>query len=161
GFSCTGFWRVAIWRQAPFLMTLNQLIRWIGYRNCCKIGLMRLCPCRITTSKAVGISSCAIVFAVLIFAAARLGGNGRTNVASARQGAIAIADSEFGRYTADQVIDGQWVHPNERPEKNRWQSGQGKVEPHWLWIRFKQPARIESAVIHPADTNNCPQVMIG
>jgi Bacterial alpha-L-rhamnosidase 6 hairpin glycosidase domain len=122
---------------------------------------MRLCPCRITTSKAVGISSCAIVFAVLIFAAARLGGNGRTNVASARQGAIAIADSEFGRYTADQVIDGEWVHPNERPEKNRWHSGQGKAEPHWIWIRFKQPARIERAVIHPADTNNCPQVMIG
>jgi hypothetical protein len=111
--------------------------------------------------KAVGIPSCAFVIAVLVIAAARLGGNGRTNVASARQGAVAIADSEFGRYTADQVIDGQWVRPNERPEKNRWHSSQGNSEPHWVWIRFKQLARIEMAVIHPADTNICPRVMIG
>jgi len=114
-----------------------------------------------TMPKAVGIASCAIVIAVLIFAGARFGGNGRKNVASAREGAVAIADSEFGRYTAHQVIDGQWVRPNERPEKNRWHSSQGNAVPHWIWIRFKQSARIESAVIHPADTNNCPHVMIG
>jgi hypothetical protein len=87
--------------------------------------------------------------------------NYRTNVASARAGAVAIADSEFGRYTAEQAIDGQWVRPNERPEKNRWHSSQGKAEPHWLWIRFKQPARIERAVIHPADTRAYPTAMVG
>jgi hypothetical protein len=112
-------------------------------------------------SKAVGIASCAIVIAVLIIAGARLRGNGRKNVASAREGAVATADSEFGRYTADQVIDGQWVRPNERPEKNQWHSGPGNPGPHWIWIRFKQPAQIERAVIHPADTNNCPLAMIG
>jgi hypothetical protein len=125
------------------------------------MGLMRLCPCRITMSKAVGILSCAIVIAVLVIAGTRLGVNSRTNVASARQGAVAIADSEFGRYTAVQVIDGQWVRPNERPEKNRWHSSQDNSGPHWVWIRFKQPARIDRAVIHPAATNNCPLVMIG
>ena len=145
---------------------------------------MRLCLCRITISKTVGIASCAIVIAVLVIAGACLGGNGSTNVASARQGAVAIADSEFGRYTADQLIDGKWVRPNERPEKNRWHSSatrtgqgatrdpsvrgdarptatEGQADPHWVWIRFKQPARIERAVIHPADTNNRPLAMIG
>jgi hypothetical protein len=111
-------------------------------------------------SKAVGIASCALVLAVLMIAG-RLGGNAGTNVASARAGAVAIADSEFGRYTADQVIDGQWVRPNDRPEKNRWHSSHGNTQPHWIWIRFKQPARINKVVIHPADTNNCPQAMVG
>jgi hypothetical protein len=120
---------------------------------------MRLCLCRITTS--VGIVSCAIVLAVLVIAGARLAGNDRTNVASAKNGALAIADSEFGRYTAEQVIDGQWVRPNERPEKNRWHSNAGNSGPHWIWIRFKQPARIEKAIIHAADLNNCPLTMIG
>jgi hypothetical protein len=112
-------------------------------------------------SKAVGIVSCAIVLAVLISAGTFLSRNARTNVASARNGAVAIADSEFGNYTADQVIDSQWVRPNERPEKNRWHSKREKPEPHWIWIRFKQPARIENAVIHPADTRNYPTAVIG
>jgi len=117
---------------------------------------MRLCLCRITTSKAVGIAVCAVAVAALWFA-----NNDYTNIASAKQGAEAIADSEFGRYTADQVIDGEWVRPNKRPENNRWHSAQGKAGPHWVWIRFKQPARIEKAIIHPADTNNLPLAMIG
>ena len=117
---------------------------------------MRLFLCRKTLSRALGLVVCAVVVAVLWLAR-----NDRTNVASAKQGAVAIADSEFGRYTADQVIDGQWVRPNERPEKNRWHSSQGKAEPHWIWIRFKQPARIERAVIQPADTRDYPTAMVG
>jgi hypothetical protein len=83
------------------------------------------------------------------------------NVASASNGAVAIADSEFGRYTAEQVIDGQWVQANERPQKNRWHSGTGKAHPHWVWIRFRQAARIEKVVIHAADANNYPTAFVG
>jgi hypothetical protein len=128
---------------------------------------MRLCLCRITTSKAVGILSCAIVLAVLLIAGKRWSNRREMNVASARNGAVAIADSEFGRYTADLVIDGECVGPNDRPEKNRWrptrtgQDTEGSADPHWVWIRFKQAARIEKAVIHPASTNDGPLTMVG
>src|SRR5205814_458185 len=104
---------------------------------------------------------CALVLAVLVITGTRLGSNAGVNVASAKRGAVAIADSEFGRYTADNAIDGQWVRPGERPEKNRWHSSQGNSQPHWIWIRFKQSARIEKVIIHPADTNNCPQAIVG
>ena len=45
--------------------------------------------------------------------------------------------------TAGQVIDGEWVQPHQAPEKNRWHSSGGKSYPHWVWIRFRQAARIE------------------
>lgn len=86
---------------------------------------------------------------------------GRTNVASTKQGAVAIADSDFGLYTASLAIDNQWLRPSERPEKNRWHSGQGKSHPHWLWIQFKQPAAIQRAVIHLADAHDYPVAMVG
>jgi hypothetical protein len=112
-------------------------------------------------SRAIGIAVCAVVLTVLLTAGALLVRNNCTNVASAREGAVAIADSDFGRFTADRVIDGQWVRPSDFPEKNRWHSSPGKAGPHWVWIRFKQPARIEKAIIHPADTNNLPLAMVG
>ena len=64
------------------------------------------------------------------------------DVAAAREGAIAIADSELANFTANLAIDGKAVGPGDAPEANRWHAGLGKPHPHWLWIRFRQPARI-------------------
>jgi F5/8 type C domain len=122
---------------------------------------MRQFLCRITMSRAFRLTVCAGLFATLVAAAILASRTAKTNVASAKQGAVAIADSEFGRYTADQLIDGEWVRAGEPAEKNRWHSGQVKSYPHWIWIRFKQPAKIHRAVFHPADGQNYPIAMIG
>jgi hypothetical protein len=83
------------------------------------------------------------------------------NVASAREGAVAIADSELGRYTAGSAIDGSLVPPKLKSDPNPWQSGVGHPHPHWAWIRFRQPARIDRVVIHRASAENYPIEMIG
>jgi len=123
--------------------------------------LMRQFLCGVTTSRAIGIAVFVVVLAALIVAGTSRGKSSRTNVASAKQGAVAIADSELGHFAADQAIDGEWVAPDERPEKNRWHSGRGKSPPHWVWIRFKQPARIDKVILHPADRHDYPEAMIG
>ncbi len=112
-------------------------------------------------SRAVGTALCAGLLAALLAAGGCGRKNGSTNVASKKLGAVAVADSEFGTYTAEQLIDGQWVRAQERAEKNRWHSGKGKPGPHWIWIRFRERARIGRVVIHPADLNNYPTAFVG
>src|SRR5438874_1227785 len=60
------------------------------------------------------------------------------NVAAAEQGAVAIADSEFGGYSADRVIDGTTVGPKDAWDVNRWHSAPAKAYPHWIWIRLRE-----------------------
>src|ERR1700704_1827366 len=69
------------------------------------------------------------------------------NVGSSYEGAIAIADSAFGRYGADQAIDGRMPGAGRPQDGNLWHSGLSKAHPHWVWIRFKDRARIEEVVI--------------
>ena len=83
------------------------------------------------------------------------------NVAGAGEGAVAIADSEFGSFTASLAIDGKAVGPGDAPDANRWHAAPGKPHPHWLWIRFRQPARITKAVIHRADILDYPVDLVG
>jgi hypothetical protein len=83
------------------------------------------------------------------------------NVAAAREGAIAIADSEFGNFAASLAIDGKAVGPADAPDANRWHAALGKPHPHWLWIRFGQPARITKVVIHRADILDYPADLVG
>jgi hypothetical protein len=112
-------------------------------------------------SRIISAALCAGLFAALLAAGGWRRGSGTINVASEKLGAVAIADSEFGRYTAEQVIDGDWVRPHEPPQKNHWQSGAGKSHPHWVWIRFRKAARIEKVVLHPADLKNYPAALLG
>src|SRR5262245_7816306 len=46
------------------------------------------------------------------------------NVAAAKEGAIAIADSEFGKYSAAEAIDGTVPGPGDSREANRWHSAE-------------------------------------
>jgi hypothetical protein len=83
------------------------------------------------------------------------------NVALASAGAAAIADSSYGGHGAAFVNDGKWIGPGDRPESNRWHGALGKPHPHWVWIRFRQPARITAAAIHRADIVDYPVDMVG
>lgn len=83
------------------------------------------------------------------------------NVALASAGAVAIADSSYGGHVASFVNDGKWIGPGDRPESNRWHGALGKPHPHWVWIRFRQSARIAAAVIHRADIVDYPVDVVG
>ncbi len=83
------------------------------------------------------------------------------NVAGEREGAVAIADSEFGNFTANRAIDGKAVGPGDAPDANRWCAVLDKPHPHWLWIRFRQSARITKVVIHRADILDYPVDFVG
>jgi hypothetical protein len=106
----------------------------------------------------------------LIRALALLGGCGRAivawgsqpvesagmNVALASAGAVAISDSDYGGFIASMANDGNWIGPGDKPDANRWHGALGKPHPHWVWIRFRQPARITQAVLHRADIVDYP-----
>ena len=83
------------------------------------------------------------------------------NVAAAKQGTVAIADSSYAKFSADQAIDGQIPGPNEPPDINRWHSGLDKPHPHWIWLRFRERARIEKIIIHRADLEDYPVDFVG
>jgi hypothetical protein len=83
------------------------------------------------------------------------------NVAAADAGALAIADSEYGSNIAGRAIDGTRCDSNTGPECNRWHAAIEKLHPHWLWIRFRQPARISKVVIHRADLVDYPVELVG
>ncbi|HPO12389.1 MAG TPA: discoidin domain-containing protein [Candidatus Hydrogenedentes bacterium] len=85
------------------------------------------------------------------------------NVALSKEGAVAVADSEYltspyreGGEVAVYVNDGKWVGKRDKPESNRWHSAVAKPHPHWVWIKFRQPARITRVVIHRADVKVYP-----
>ena len=47
------------------------------------------------------------------------------------------------------------------PEGRRWHSAPGRPEPHWLWIQFRERARIEKIVMHQADPKAYPVSFVG
>jgi hypothetical protein len=78
-----------------------------------------------------------------------------TNVASAANGAKAMADSEFsgsqfdkdGVAPASRLIDGVIGKEPVSGEVNRWHSALAKPHPHWACIKFAGPARIHKVVL--------------
>ena len=78
------------------------------------------------------------------------------NVALASNGAIAICDSVYRNFAAANSIDGKWIGPGDPPDLNRTSFGINRPHPHWVWIRFRQPARISRVVIHRADVVDYP-----
>jgi hypothetical protein len=95
------------------------------------------------------------------------------NVALATEGAVAVADSEFlgdayyhragGRTKF--VNDGIRMVPGDDTsvptgaavaDTDRWVPSVSKPHPHWVWIRFRQPARISRVVVHRADIADYP-----
>jgi hypothetical protein len=77
------------------------------------------------------------------------------NVASAELGAAALADTEdfvesgyIERKTGQIkfINDGETVASSSGA--GRWFSVPGAPHPHWVWVRFRQPARIHKVVLH-------------
>jgi len=89
------------------------------------------------------------------------GAVGTTNVALSSEGCTAVADSVYAGDVAANAIDGRWIGPGDFPASNRWHAALGKPHPHWLWLRFRQPARISRVVIHRADILDYPVDMVG
>ena len=99
-----------------------------------------------------------LLISVFLAAGIALPAVAKRNVALASEGAVAVADSEFthspyreGGELAGYVNDGKWLGRGDPPEANRWHAAPWKPHPHWVWIRFRQPARITRVVIHRAD----------
>ncbi len=77
------------------------------------------------------------------------------NVALASNGATITADSEWhgspfdpgGVAPASRLIDGIIRGSNNPPEFNRWHADLSAPHPHWVWIRFARPARIDKMVL--------------
>jgi len=83
------------------------------------------------------------------------------NFALSSEGAVAVADSEYAHFSARSAIDGTWIGPGEPSDRNRWHSALEKAHPHWVWIRFRQPAVISKVVIHRADIVGHPVDFVG
>jgi len=84
-----------------------------------------------------------------------------TNTALSSEGCTAVADSVYGGDVAANAIDGKWITSNENAGANRWHSALEKPHPHWIWLRFRQPATISRVVIHRADIADYPVDMVG
>jgi hypothetical protein len=85
------------------------------------------------------------------------------DVALASEGAVAAADSlyrEDPQFGAANAIDGKWIGPGDDPAKNRCSFGD-VPHPHWLWIRFRQPARISRMLVHRAHDIDYPVDFVG
>ncbi len=87
------------------------------------------------------------------------------NVALASQGAVAVADSVYREgqdkaFAVGNAIDGKWIGPGDYPGNNRCSFGD-LPHPHWLWIRFRQPARISRVVLHRAHDIDYPVDFVG
>jgi hypothetical protein len=50
------------------------------------------------------------------------------------------------------LIDGV-INP---PSLKRWHSDTGKPHPHWLWLHFTQPFKVQKIVLYPSDQNCFP-----
>lgn len=83
------------------------------------------------------------------------------NVALSSNGAVAIADSEYGAQVAANAVDGKWVGPSDPPDSNRWHSSLSRGHPHWIWVRFREPAQISRVVIRRADLSAYPVDFVG
>ena len=78
------------------------------------------------------------------------------NVALSSNGAVAIADSEYGNQGAANAIDGKWIGPSDAADANRWHAAVGKDHPHWVWVKFREPARISQVIIRRTDLSGYP-----
>ena len=85
----------------------------------------------------------------------------RKNVALASAGGVAISDSDYGGHTARFANDGHWAGPGGNPGTNRWHAALGKPHPHWVWIRFRQPAQIDQMILRRADLADYPVDFVG
>lgn len=83
------------------------------------------------------------------------------NVARASNGTVAVADSVYSSDLPDKAIDGKRLAPGEFSGSNRWHAALETPHPHWLWLKFRQPARISRVVIHRADTLGQPVDFVG
>ncbi len=90
------------------------------------------------------------------------------NVALASEGAVAVADSEYAGSvyqrpggTARQINDGLWGRPGDSRSSNRWVASISDPHPHWVWIRFRKPARISRVVLHGVDLTTHPVDFVG
>ena len=83
------------------------------------------------------------------------------NVALGSNGAVAIADSEYGTQNAANAIDGKWVGPADPPDANRWHAAVSKDHPHWIWVKFREPARISRVVVRRTDLSGYPVDFVG
>jgi hypothetical protein len=84
-----------------------------------------------------------------------------TNVALASNGCVAVADSVYSGDIPGKAIDGKWLAPGEFSGDNRWHAALEKPHPHWLWLKFRQPAIISRVVIHRADIVGYPVDFVG
>ena len=85
------------------------------------------------------------------------------NVALASEGAVVVADSEYAGSVyqrpggpATHINDGLWIGSGDAPPSNRWVASISDPHPHWVWIRFRQPARISRVVLHCVDQSDYP-----
>ncbi len=90
------------------------------------------------------------------------------NVALASVGAVAVADSEYAGSvyqrpggTVRQINDGVWPEPGKSSPSNRWVASISDPHPHWVWIRFRKPARITRVVLHGVDLTTPPVDFVG
>lgn len=99
--------------------------------------------------------------ALLLFILALASGTCAENVALSSSGAIAIADSEYGNQGAANAIDGKWVGPSDAPDDNRWHAALGKDHPHWVWVKFREPAEITRVIVRRTDLSGYPVDFVG
>jgi len=84
-----------------------------------------------------------------------------TNVALASEGCAAVADSVYSGDVPGKAIDGIWLGPGDFAGSNRWHAALEKPHPHWLWLKFRQPARVSRVVIHRGGIEDYPIDLVG
>jgi len=84
-----------------------------------------------------------------------------TNLALASEGCLAVADSIYDGDVPGKAIDWIWLGPGDFSGSNRWHSALEKPHPHWMWLRFPQPASISRVIIHRADILGYPIDFVG
>ena len=107
------------------------------------------------------VLACSVTLLVAGFVCVESRAAGSTNVALSSEGCTAIADSVYAGDAAAKAIDGKWIGPGDFSGSNRWHAALGKPHPHWVWLRFRQPARISRVVIHRADILDYPVDLVG
>lgn len=73
---------------------------------------------------------------------------------------MAIADSIYSGDVPGKAIDGKWIGPGDFVGDNRWHAAVEKPHPHWLWLKFRQPAKVSRVVIRRADVLAYPVDLI-
>lgn len=100
----------------------------------------------------------AIVIAILL---CPLSVQAETNVALASEGGMAVASSVYSGDLPGNAIDGKWIGPADYVGLSRWHAALEQPHPHWLWLGFRQPAKISRVVIHRGDILDYPVDFVG